>query len=336
MRRTVGPWVGSVIRLTCPLRIAVRDPLVPGRAGRPYRTYQPIGSIGRQSRLAALPAGTRSAAPAGRWRCRVSRCRDRRDSTDVTGYTDVRTYVSQIIRQNCRREVSYPMHIVGAIAYNTKTLPCANLMITHMGFHAMPPGVSGQGRVAQLVNPLSACSLFGVPLMTPGGTNSQVAACSDGATRRFGRVRRSSPGPAAIRPGPAASASCGPAEMERRVHAPWLAWTGLCVPAVPGPSGRLTVGGLPGRAVSAPRRRAQGLVRCPAAMAGPGPVVSGRNWGVRAAGPESGRCRPVNSTSQYPLSGIGVGFYLSWPLFRTGPCTCSAQFTYHSVVGVFE
>lgn len=209
----------------------------PVARGQPYRTYRPIrpiGRYGRQSKLAALPVGTRPAAPVGRWRCRVSRCRDRRDSTDVTGYTDVRTYVSQIIRQNCRREVSYPMHIVGAIAYNTKTLPCANLMITHMGFHAMPPGVSGQGRVAQLVNPLSACSLFGVPLMAPRSAKSQVAACSDRATRRFGRGRRPSPGPAAIRPGLTASAGCGQAEMRRRVHAPWLAWTGTVRAVGPG------------------------------------------------------------------------------------------------------
>jgi hypothetical protein len=272
----------------------------------------------------------------GRWRCRVSRCRDRRDSTDVTGYTDVRTYVSQIIRQNCRREVSHPMHIVGAIAYNTKTLPCANLMITHMGFHAMPPGVSGQGRVAQLVNPLSACSLFGVALMTPRGAKSQVAGCSGRATRRFGRGRRPSLGSAAIRPGPTASASCAQAEMNRRVHAPWLAWTGLCVPSAPGPRGRLTAGGPPGRAASGPGRRVQGPIGRPAATVRLGRLVSGRNWGVGAAGPENRRCRAVNSTSQYPLSGIGVEFYFSWPLFQTRPCTCSAQFTYHSVVGVFE
>jgi hypothetical protein len=309
----------------------------------PVARGAPTGHTGRSGRTADNPGWPRCplvtcpAAPGGRWRCRVSRCCDRPDSTDVTGYTDVRTYVSQIIRQNCRREVSYPMHIVGAIAYNTKTLPCANLMITHMGFHAMPPGVSGQGRVAQLVNPLSACSLFGVPLMTPAGAKSQVAACSDRATRRFGRGRRPSPGPAAIRPGPTASAGCGQAGMKRRVHAPWLAWTGLCVPSAPGPRGRLPAGGPPGRAVSArPGGRAQGLVGRPAPMAGSGRLVSGRNWRVRAAGPESGRCRHVNSTSQYSLSGIGVEFYYSWPLFRTGPCTCSAQFTYHSVVGVFE
>ena len=305
----------------------------------------PTGHTGQSGRSASTadnpgwpccPLGARPAAPVGRWRCRVSRCRDRRDSTDVTGYTDVRTYVSQIIRQNCRREVSHPMHIVGAIAYNTKTLPCANLMITHMGFHAMPPGVSGQGRVAQLVNPLSACSLFGVALMTPRGAKSQVAACSDRATRRFGRGRRPSLGSAAIRPGPTASASCAQAEMNRRVHAPWLAWTGLCVPSAPGPRGRLTAGGPPGRAASGPGRRVQGPIGRPAATVRLGRLVSGRNWGVRAAGPESGRCRPVNSTSQYPLSGIGVEFYFSWPLFQTRPCTCSAQFTYHSVVGVFE
>src|ERR1700761_5609635 len=152
------------------------------------------------------------------------------------------------------------MHIVGAIAYNTKALPCANLMITHMGFHAMPPGVSGQGRVAQLVNPLSACSLFGLPPMTLRGAKSQVAACSDRATRRFGRGGRPSPGLGAIPLGPTASASCGPAEMERRVHAPWLGWTGLCVPPAPGPRGRLTVGGPPGRAVNGPGRRAEGPV----------------------------------------------------------------------------
>jgi hypothetical protein len=268
---------------------------------------------------------------------RFSRCCDRRDSTDVTGYTDVRTYVSQIIRQNCRIEVSHPMHIVGAIAFETKALPCANLMITHMGFHAMPPGVSGQGRVAQLVNPLSARSLFDVPLMTSSAAKSQVAACSDHATRRFGRGRRPGSAPAATQLGTTASSDREQAGVKRRVHAPCLAWKGLCAPSAPGSGGRLTVGGSPSRAVGArPGRPVQGPARRPAAMAGPGRPVSGRNCPVRAVGPESGRCRPVNSTSLYPLSGIGVEFYSSWLLFQTRPCTCSAQFTYHSVVGVFE
>jgi hypothetical protein len=309
----------------------------PAAQARPYRPIGPIGRVGRQFWLSALPIGTRPAAPVGRWRCQVSRCCDRRDSTDVTGYTDVRTYVSQIIRQNCRPEVSHSMHIVGAIAFKTKALPCANLMITHMGFHAMPPAVSGQGRVAQLVNPLSTCSLFDVPLMTLRGAKSQVAACSDHATRRFGRGRRPGPGPASIRPGRTGWPDCGQTGMERRVRAPWLAWTGLCARLAPGSGGWLTVGGPPCRAVSGrPRRQAQSPVRRSAAISGPWPPVSGRNWRVRAAGPESGRRRHVNSTSQYPLSGIGVEFYSSWPLFQAGPCTCSAQFTYHSVVGVFE
>jgi hypothetical protein len=308
----------------------------PAARARPYRPIGPIGRVGRQFWLSALPVGTRPAAPVGRWRCQVSRCGDRRDSTDVTGYTDARTYVSQIIRQNCRLEVSYSMHIAGAIAFKTNALPCANLMITHMGFHAMPPAVSGQGRVTQLVNPLSTCSLFDVPLMAPGGAKSQVAACSDHATRRSGRGRRPGPGPAAIRPGPAGRPDRGQAGIDRRVHAPWLAWEGLCARLAPGSGGRLTVGGPPCRAVSArPRRQVQRPVRRPA-MSGPKPPVVGRNWRVRAAGPESRRRRHVNSTFQYPLSGIGVEFYSSWPLFQAGPCTCPAQFTYHSVVGVFE
>jgi hypothetical protein len=228
------------------------------------------------------------------------------------------------------------MHIFGAIAFETKALPCANLMITHMGFHTMPPGVPGQGRVAQLVNPLSARSRFdGLP-MTPCAANSQVAACSDHATRRFGRGRRSVLAPAATRPGSSASLDRGQAGVKRRVHAPWLAWTGLCASPAPGSGGRLTVGGPPGRAVKArPGRRLWGAARRPV-VARPGRLVSGRNWRVRAAGPQCGRCHHVNSTSQYPLSGIGVEFYYRWPLFQTGPCTCSAQFTYHSVVGVFE
>jgi hypothetical protein len=244
--------------------------------------------------------------------------------------------VSQLIRQNCRLEVSYPMHIFGAIAFKTKALPCANVMITHVGFHTMPLGVPGQGRVAQLVNPLSARSRIDVPPMPPCAANSQVAACSDHATRRFGRGRRPGLARAATRPGPTASLDRRQAEVKRRVHAPWLAWTGLCASSALGSGGWLTVGGPPGRAVSGrPGRRFLGAARRPA-VATPGRLVSGRNWPVRAAGPESGRCHHVNSTSQYPLSGIGVEFYYRWPLFQTGPCTCSAQFTYHSVVGVFE
>ena len=189
----------------------------PAARARPYRPIGPIGRVGRQFWLSALPVGTRPAAPVGRWRCQVFRCCDRRDSTDVTGYTDVRTYVSQIIRQNCRLEASYSMHIAGAIAFKTNALPCANLMITHMGFHAMPPAISGQGRVTQLVNPLSTCSLFDVPLMTPGGAKSQVAACSHHATRRFGRGRRTGPG----RPRSGRDRRAGPTAGK-------LGWSGVC------------------------------------------------------------------------------------------------------------
>jgi hypothetical protein len=176
-------------------------------------------------------------------------------------------------------------------------------MVTHMGFHAMVPEGLGQGRDARLVNPLKARSRFGAPPTTLGGTKSQVAACSGETTRRFGPAGRPPRTPAAPRPGTPGPPDSGCAEMDRRVHAPWLAWTGLCAPTVPGSDGR---------------------------------PVSGCRWETVAAATETGRCRRTNSTSQCRPSVIRVEFYYCRPSFHAGPCTCSAQFTYHSVVGVSE
>ena len=150
----------------------------------------------------------------------------------MTGYTDVRTIMSLPIRQNCRPEVSHPMHIIDAIAFKPKALRPAKVMITHMGFHAMLPEAAGQGRAAQLVNPLRANSRFANPVMISGRAKCLVAGCDGRATRRSGwRL------PAGDRPmgsGPAAAMdrfSWPPrhsAGVDRAVHHHWLAWTGLC------------------------------------------------------------------------------------------------------------
>jgi hypothetical protein len=264
-------------------------------------------------------------------------CRDCPDSTVVTDYTDVRTFVSQILRQNCRTEVSYSMHIFGAIAFELKALPGAKVMITHMGFHAMPWDVSGQGRAAQLVNPLSAGSRFDGGLGAAGDTKSQVAACNGQATRRSGRHRCPGQTRAATPAGPPKTPEPASAGVDPSVHARWLPWTALCAPWTARPSGRWAAGGPPRhRAAGHPGQRARAGSRSLDPAATPGRPASGRNDGPCVAGQQTWRNRCVNSTSQYRPGVIVLNFSGRPVLFGTGSCTCSAQFTYHNVVGVFQ
>jgi hypothetical protein len=266
-----------------------------------------------------------------------SGCSDCWDSSVVARYTDVRTYVSRMLRQCCHPEVPYLMHIAGAIALTPKALPCAKVMITQMGFHAMPAGVSRQGRAAQLVNPLSACSLFDVLLMTSGGTKSQVAGCSGRATRRSGRDRRHRPGPARAGRGREDFPAARRAGVSHGVHGHWLAWTALCAVGGRPQAGRPACGGPPrGAAAPRPQWRVGAGYRPPGPAASRSHPVSGRSWRVPAGTPGIVRPAPVNSTEQYLRRGICVDVFKIKPLFRAGPCTCSTQFTYHSAVGVFQ
>ena len=171
----------------------------------------------------------------------------------MTGYTDVRTIVSLIIRQNCRPEVSCPMQIADAIAFKLKAPRRAKVMITHMGFHAILWRACGQGRAAQLVNPLTANSRSANPVKIANRAKSLVARCDGGTTRRSGRS-----GPAAYPAVGSRSAGVsgrvGPrsrwrSEIDQVVHGHWLAWMGLCAPesAVPGRQPAAPAGPAPGR-----------------------------------------------------------------------------------------
>ena len=68
--------------------------------------------------------------------------------------------MSRIIRHNCHREASLPVHIFSAIACRRTALHRANAMITQVGFHDMPSAVWRQGRATQVVNPLNTLSLL--------------------------------------------------------------------------------------------------------------------------------------------------------------------------------
>jgi hypothetical protein len=122
MRRTVGPCAASVIRLTCPLRAAYRGP--PGRPARSrFRIPQLLGRF----------------------------CREQLHWPDKR--------VAKNKTQLSPRSV-LPMHIFNAIACHRTALRRVNAMITQLGFHDMPSAVWRQGRVTQVVNPLSALSLL--------------------------------------------------------------------------------------------------------------------------------------------------------------------------------
>jgi hypothetical protein len=237
------------------------------------------------------------------------------------------------------------MHINDAIAFRLKALCRAQVMITHMGFHAILPRACGQGRAAQLVNPLRANSRFADPVMIAKRAKSLVAGCNDGTTRRSRPYRPT--GRPLAGPGPAATMDrfSQPArpctEVDRSVHRHWLAWTGLCAPesAPPGP----------GPAV--PAVRAPGHIRLPAGL-----IPAGRRPGPAPAAP--GRHRPAPARkclASKPATG-------QWYSIKRGPGathrpidfdidkarllikaasvsrrrTCPAQFNHHGVMGVIR
>jgi hypothetical protein len=244
------------------------------------------------------------------------------------------------IRQNCHPEVSYPMHIVDAIAFKLKALRCAKVMITHMGFHAMGPDAPGQGRAAQLVNPLRANSLFADPVMIAERVKSLVAGCDDGATRR------SAERPPAGQPAWSGSAvvmdrfssrgrPC--ADVDRPVQRHWLAWTELCAPEP----------AAPGRPAAAGATRAPGRARARSGfvppMGGPGPLLTEPHRPRSAADRKYLASKPAADRNHSGKSGPGtvhcpIDFenMNARPSIRAAGCTCPAQFTRHSAVGVIR
>ena len=263
----------------------------------------------------------------------------------MTGYTDVRTIVSLTIRQNCRPEVSCPMHINDAIAFKLKALRRAQVMITHMGFHAILPRACGQGRVAQLVNPLRANSRFADPAMIANPAKSLVAGCDGGTTRRSGQCGPAGglptgPGPDGVTdrfssPGPRRT------EVDRVVHGHWLAWMGLCAPQ----------SAAPGRGPAAPPGRVPGLTRLPSGLAplvgraGSALAVAGGNRPAPARKGLAGKAAVVRSFSIKWGPGsthrpIDAEFDKARPLIKAHSvnrrCMCPAQFNHHSVVGVIR
>jgi hypothetical protein len=263
----------------------------------------------------------------------------------VTGYTDVRTIVSLIIRQNCRPEVSHPMHIIDAIAFTLKAPRRAKVMITHMGFHAILPRAREQGRAAQLVNPLTANSRFAVPVMIAGRAKSLVAGCDGGTTRRSGRTHPAVRPPAGSRPY-AARDRFGPprrccTEVDRVVHGHWLAWTGLCAPEWAAPRSRPDA---PAAPAPGPRRPGAGGTAVPRGR-GPASAPS-----VRARLTPARKCLVGKANSVRPLSAkwgsrstrqaIDFEFDKTGPVIKSAGvgrwCTCPAQFTHHGAVGVIR
>ena len=282
--------------------------------------------------LSRSPSTTRFRAP-------NARCPNQPDSSVGTGYTDDRTIVSQMTRQSCHPEVSYSMHIFDAIALKCKALRRAKVMITHMGFHAMVSGRPGQGRAAQLVNPLRAHSLFDGSGIASGGAKPQVAACNERATRRSGACAPGSHLPAAARPGPPAGPSATRdsrgAEADGRVHRHEPAWPELCAPGYVLPGSRPAAESAP----RGPARGGRGAGLAGAENAGTGPA----GWSPRAAA--RGREHPLilPATSQFPViqpalpSHRGASIVHSVnarPSIPAMPRTCIAQFTHHGVVGV--
>jgi hypothetical protein len=245
--------------------------------------------------------------------------------------------VSHKIRQSCLPELPYPVHTIDAIAFNRKALCRAKVMITHMGFHATVPRGAGQGRAAQLVNPLRTYSRFGRALMIAGRAKSQAAGCNDAGTRRSGVLRR--PGRLRARPRSAAPAGrfsaprsrC--AEVDRPVHPLRLRWTALCAPGFAASGARPAAGSEPG--VVAGRHPA-------------GRIPRRRRAGRAAAG--SGRARPaagqectagvmasvlIGSGKPVPRSPRGNSNFESInarPFIGAAQCTCPAQFTDHAAV----
>ena len=249
--------------------------------------------------------------------------------------------MSLTIRQNCHPEVSYPMHIVDAIAFKLKALRCAKVMITHMGFHAMGPDAPGQGRVAQLVNPLRANSLSADPVMIAEPAKSLVAGCDGKATRRpAGRP------PAHGRPVrfrlvavmdrfPARSRPC--AGVDQSVQRHWLAWMELCAPESPAPRWRPAAGPTRAPGLTGPRSRFFPSAR------GLGPPLTepyrprsapGRKY--LASKPVADRIPPGESGPATIHCPIDFENMNARPPVRVAECTCPAQFTRHSAVGVIR
>ena len=211
----------------------------------------------------------------------------------------------------------------------------------------MLPGAAGQGRAAQLVNPLRANSRFANPVMISGRAKCLVAGCDGRATRRSGwRL------PAGDRPmgsGPAAAMdrfSWPPrhsAGVDRAVHHHWLAWTGLCARhwLAPGP-GPAAARGPAAAARSAPGRTRgpAGLVPAvrrtgpaPAARTGPRPGPARKYLASR---PAPGRRYSIKWMPESAHRHTAAEFNNAWPLIKAAQCMCPAQFTYHGVVGVIQ
>jgi hypothetical protein len=253
--------------------------------------------------------------------------------------------MSLVIRQYCRPEVSCPMHIIDAIAFKVKAPRRAKVMITHMGFHAILPRACGQGRAAQLVNPLTANSRFANPVVVANRAKSLVAGCDDGTTRRSRRRRLAGRPPAGPRRAAAMDRFSPPGrcctEVDQVVHGHSLAWTGLCAPE----------SAAPGRGPAVPAVRAPGRTRLPSGLTavlrgtGSAPATPAGPWPAPAR-----KCRAGKAYAVRPFSvkwGPGsthrptdFEFDKARPLIkaaqRSRRCTCPAQFNHHGVVGVIQ
>jgi hypothetical protein len=249
--------------------------------------------------------------------------------------------VSQKIRQNCRPEVSCPMHIVDAIAFKRKALRCAKVMITHMGFHAMVPGAGEQGRAAQLVNPLRAYSRSGQAPMIAIRAKPQVAGCNDDGTRRSRRRGRADRRPAQLRSAVLMDRFSAPlppcAGVDQAVHRLSLRWTALCAPESAAPVRRPATAATPGPAAGRqPVRRTPRLrrARCAATWAG-------QTWPAVGQNSPAGVMAPalIDSDKPVPHTPRGNADFESinaLPFYRAAQRTCPAQFTDRAVMGVIR
>jgi hypothetical protein len=253
--------------------------------------------------------------------------------------------VSLIIRQNCRPEVSCPMQIIDAIAFKLKVPRRAKVMITHMGFHAILWQARGQGRAAQLVNPLTANSRLASPLKIAHRAKSLVAGCNGGTTRRSGR---SGPAigpltgsrPAAV-PGRSGPPVRRRSEIDQVVHGHSLAWIGLCAPesAAPARGPVAPAGPAPGRTRLMPGRSgvagSTGSASVP--PAGPGPAPARNCLASKANTDRTFSIKWGPGPTRRP---IDFGFDKARPLIKTvsisRSCTCPAQFNHHGAVGVIQ
>jgi hypothetical protein len=117
------------------------------------------------------------------------------------------------------------MHIFSAIACHRTALHRVNAMITQLGFHDMPSAVWRQGRVTQVVNPLSTLSLLALHRSWPwliGHAPGPVAELGilAGTRRLSGSLAAPGRRPSG-RPGPAGTRV--PSSPRRPCHT--LVWT---------------------------------------------------------------------------------------------------------------